>query len=98
MPHVIIGIDKWMRANRPTVEGMLQSFFDGADRVRSSGEAFQHAAAVSAAVYREQGADASYWAKYFKGTQEKDKQGLLVDLGGSSVNNLADNLLLFGLQ
>jgi outer membrane protein OmpA-like peptidoglycan-associated protein len=97
MPNVIIGIDKWMRQNRPLVEGMLQAFFTGADRVRSNPAALTHASGVSADVYKESGADAAYWEKYFKGTQESDKQGLRVDLGGSSVNNLADNLLLFGL-
>jgi OOP family OmpA-OmpF porin len=97
MPHVIIGIDKWMRANRSTVEGMLQAICEGGDRVRSSPEALKHAAAVSAGVYNESGADAAYWEKYFKGVQEQDKQGQTVDLGGSAVNNLADNLLLFGL-
>ncbi|HLP00078.1 MAG TPA: OmpA family protein, partial [Fimbriimonas sp.] len=51
-------------------------------------------AEVSAVAYGEQ--DASYWERYYRGTQEKDKTGVMVDLGGSSVNNLADNMFLFG--
>jgi OOP family OmpA-OmpF porin len=96
MPNVLIGIDKWMQQNRPLVEGMLQAFFEGGDQVKSNDEALKRAAAISAVVYHE--SDAGYWEKYFRGVVEKDKQGLMVDLGGSSVNNLADNLLLFGLQ
>jgi len=97
MPNVVIGIDKWMRNNRSTVEGMLQAFLEGGDLVKSNPAALTHAAGISAQVYKEDGAEGYYWEKYFKGTQEKDAQGLMVELGGSSVNNLADNLLLFGL-
>jgi OOP family OmpA-OmpF porin len=97
MPNVIIGIDKWMKNNRSTVEGMLQAICEGGERVRSSQAAFKQAASISAKVYNEAGADAGYWEKYFNVVQEKDKQGLPVELGGSAVNNLTDNLLLFGL-
>jgi outer membrane protein OmpA-like peptidoglycan-associated protein len=95
MPHVVIGIDKWMRDNRATVEGMLDSFFQGGDQVRASGQALQRASEISAQVYGEENAE--YWAKYYKGMTQQDKQGITVDLGGSSVNNLADNMLLFGM-
>lgn len=95
MPNAIIGIDKWMRDNRSTVEGMLTALFEGGDQVKSNPAALRRAAEISAAVYKEQ--DAAYWEKYFKGVTERDKQGLSVELGGSSVNNLADNMLLFGL-
>jgi outer membrane protein OmpA-like peptidoglycan-associated protein len=95
MPNVIIGIDKWMRANRPVVEGMLQAMFEGGDQVKQNPQALARGAAISAAVYDEE--DGAYWEKYFRGVTETDKQGLAVELGGSSVNNLADNLLLFGL-
>jgi OOP family OmpA-OmpF porin len=97
MPHVIIGIDLWMRNNRPIVEGMLKAMFDGADQVKSTPGALHRAAQASAAVYNEKNADASYWEKYFIGATERDKQGITVDLGGSAVNNLADNLQVFGL-
>ena len=97
MPNTIIGIDKWMRANRKTVEGMLGAIFAGGDQVKSSPAAFKRAAEISAAVYYEQGADAAYWARYFRVVRQQDKAGQMVELGGSSVNNLADNLLLFGL-
>jgi outer membrane protein OmpA-like peptidoglycan-associated protein len=97
MPHVVIGIDKWMRDNRSTVEGMLKAMFDGADQVKSVPGALHHAGQVSSSVYNEKNADASYWEKYFIGVQERDKQGIMVDLGGSTVNNLADNLQIFGL-
>ena len=98
MPNVIIGIDKWMKDNRETVEGMLQAIFEGNDAVKSSPRALRKAAEISAAVYNESGADADYWEKYFDVVTERDKQGLRVELGGSSVNNLADNMVLFGLN
>ncbi|HEX6903665.1 MAG TPA: OmpA family protein [Thermoanaerobaculia bacterium] len=95
MPNTIIGIDKWMKDNRQTVEGMLQAIFDGSDAVKSNRSALRKAAEISAITYGEE--DADYWEKYFDLVTERDKQGLKVELGGSSVNNLADNMLLYGL-
>ncbi len=95
MPCVVIGIDKWMRQNRGTVSNMLAAIAEGGDLVKSNPAALKKAAQVSAVVYNEQ--DAAYWAKYYKPVVEVDKQNLSVELGGSSVNNLADSLLSFGL-
>ncbi len=95
MPNVIIGHKKWMQANAKLVTGMLKATFDAGDKLRESDEALRKAAAISALVYKEK--DAAYWYKYFNVVEQKDKQGLLVELGGSSVNNLADNLQLFGM-
>jgi OOP family OmpA-OmpF porin len=97
MPAVVIGIDKWMKDNRATVEGMLNAVMEGGDQVKSRPEALRRAAEVSSAVYHEAGAGPDYWEKYYKGTVERDRQGIMVDLGGSSVNNLSDTLLTFGL-
>ena len=97
MPNTIIGIDKWMKDNRQTVEGMLQAIFEGGDAVKSSPAALRKAAEISAEVYNESDSGPDYWEKYFDLQTERDKQGLRVQLGGSAVNNLADNLLLYGL-
>ena len=96
MPCVIIGIDKWCRQNSDKIEGLLTAVFDGADAVRSSSEALRKAGEISQAVYQEKNADASYWVRYFKGSDEKDATGQMVHLGGSAVTNLGDNLLYFG--
>ncbi len=95
MPNVIIGNKKWMADNKKVVTGMLSAIFEAGDKLKASDEALKQAAAVSALVYKEK--DAGYWYKYFKIVTQKDKQGIEVELGGSSVNNLADNLDLFGL-
>src|SRR5262249_33685165 len=95
MPHVIIGSKKWMKENRELVKNMLAAIFEGGDAVKGDDKALDHAADVSALVYGEK--DGAYWKKYFTPQLEKDKQGLMVTLGGSAVNNLADNLQLFGL-
>ena len=97
MPQVIIGIDKWMRDNRQTVEGMLQAFCEGGDQIRANENALQRANDVSQQVYQEKDVSADYWMRYYKGAHEKDKQGNSIDLGGSYANNLPDNLSLFGL-
>lgn len=97
MPNTIIGIDKWMRANRGTVEKMLDATFKGGAMVRQSAEALSAASRISDTVYNEQGTGPEYWEKYYKGVIEPDSQGNNVELGGSSVNMLADNLVLFGL-
>jgi OOP family OmpA-OmpF porin len=95
MPNVIIGLRKWDRAHKAQVTGLLRAMTDGGQQVKQSPAARQRAAEISAAVYGEK--DAAYWSKYFDVVSEKDKQGLTVELGGSSVNNLADNLHLFGI-
>ncbi len=97
MPCTIIGIDKWMRTHRDIVEGMLQAIAEGGDAVKAHPEALQRAAQISADCYQEKGAGPDYWEKYYKGTQEQDKTGQTVDLGGSSACNLADSLLALGL-
>ena len=94
MPCVVIGIDKWMKENKETVSNLLDGVLVGGDAVRSSSAALRKAAEISAVAYGEK--DASYWERYYKGTLEKDKTDVMVQLGGSSVNNLADNMLLFG--
>ena len=97
MPHVIIGIHKWNQQNRQTVEKMLTAFLQGGDQVLHHPQALHRAAEISQQIYNEKGADAAFWEKYYRGVQEPDKTGVVVDLGGSKANNLADNLVLFGL-
>ncbi len=95
MPNVIIGHKKWMAAHRDIVEGMLRATFTAGDQIKASDDALRQAAAISSVVYNEQTPE--YWYKYFTIQHEKDKQGLEVELGGSAVNNLADNLSMFGM-
>lgn len=96
MPCVLIGIKKWMEDNRPTVENMISGIAEGGDQVKSYSPALKKAADISAAVYNEETGE--YWEKYYNGIVETDKQGLQVELGGSRVNNLADNLEMFGIN
>jgi outer membrane protein OmpA-like peptidoglycan-associated protein len=74
---------------------MLAAIFEGGDQVKSFDSALKKSADISAAIYKDQ--DAAYWYKYYKGVEETDREGNKVLLGGSAVNNLADNLILFGL-
>ena len=95
MPQVLIGVDRWMRGHRETVEGLIAAMLEGGDQVRSNPAALRRGAEVSAQVYGEETPE--YWARYFAGVTERDAQGLMVELGGSRVNNVADDLQLFGV-
>jgi len=94
MPNVVIGLRRWDRAHPAQVVGLLRAMTDGGQQVKQSPAARRRAAELSAAVYGEQ--DAAYWARYFDAVVERDATGQPVELGGSAVNNLADNLHLFG--
>jgi outer membrane protein OmpA-like peptidoglycan-associated protein len=96
MPAVIIGSKAFFDANRAQVQGMLAAVFEGGDQVKAFDAALKRASEISAKVYDDY--DAAYWYKYYKGVVETDAQGNKVSLGGSTVNNLGDNLILFGLM
>ncbi|MGC4088977.1 MAG: OmpA family protein [Polyangiaceae bacterium] len=98
MPNAVIGIQPWMDRNRATVEGMIGAMFEGGRAVNGSTDALRRAAEISDQVYAEKDTGAEYWLKYFKGTRQRDKQGIEVELGGSKVNDLGDNIALFGLE
>jgi len=95
MPNQTIAIKKWAYDHRTDIENMIVALAQAGDQVRSFNDAKAFAAKVSADVYREQSAD--YWLKYYNGIEEKDIQGMSVNLGGSMVFNLADMANTYGL-
>src|SRR6478735_2672840 len=95
MSNQTIAIKKWAYDHRTDVENMIIALAQAGDQVRSFNEAKKFAAKVSADLYKEQNAD--YWLKYYNGVEEKDIQGLKVNLGGSTVFNLADMANTYGL-
>lgn len=95
MPCTLVCVKSWAEKHRTAIESTLRAAWQGADQVRNYPDALHKAAEISAAIYKEETAE--YWEKYFKGVTEADKTGMMVPLGGSSVSNVNDNLVLFGL-
>lgn len=96
MPATLIGNKQWMAQNADFVRNMLAATFDASNAIKGSADSLLQASKIVAKVAKEQ--DGAWWAKYHRGVVEKDKQGFDVSLGGSTTNNLADNLFLFGLN
>lgn len=96
MPNTIIGIKQWNQANFDLVVEMLAAMCESADQVKSYPQALTRAAKASWEVYGKSNTP-EYWETYYKGVTKADKTGLMVELGGSSVNNLQDMLSLYGL-
>ena len=96
MPAAIIGNKQWMAQNPAFVKNMLAAAFEASDAVKASDANLLAASTVMSKVMREQ--TPQWWAKYHRGVVEKDSKGLDIRLGGSTTNNLADNLYLFGLN
>ena len=102
MPAVIVGPGKFFADNRDEITNMLAAIFEGGDQIKAFDQSLRKAATISTKVYNDEGDNEShggvFWYNYFKGVTYKDQQGLTVELGGSAVNNLDDNLILFGLK
>jgi len=102
MPAVILGPAKFFGDNRDEISAMLAAIFEGGDQVKAFDQSLRKAALISTAVYNDEGDKTShngdFWYNYYKGVTKKDAAGLTVELGGSAVNNLDDNLILFGMK
>lgn len=102
MPAVIIGPGKFFSDHRDETASLLAASFEGGDQTRAFDAAFKKAAEIAAVVYNDEGdtgySHGNYWYKYAKGVHQADAKGIPVDLGGSAVYGLEDNLALFGIQ
>lgn len=99
MPATIIGIDAFNQANHETVKNYVRAVLEGGEAIKRGGPTVLKAAgAISAKVFPGYG-DADYWTKYFRGNKTvEDSAGNEVNIGGSRVFNLANNLQFFGLD
>ena len=95
MPCVSV-IDGWWADSHPNeMHNIILALGLAGDQVRSFPDAQEFACRVSAKVYGEK--DANYWLKYYRGSEDLDKKGVKVRVGGSQVFNLADAAMLFGI-
>jgi outer membrane protein OmpA-like peptidoglycan-associated protein len=97
MAHMLVGSHKWMSQHREATKTLLRCVLRANDLIKSDPQYRDYAMRVNAAVFNEPDKDAAYWGKYFQGVVES-VNGVHVLLGGSRVNNLEDNLVLFGLK
>lgn len=95
MPNITITIKKWAEAHRQDLQNLIIASAQAGDQVRSYTDVKEFSAGLSAKVWNEQ--DAKYWLTYYNGKEEKDAQGMKVNLGGSKVFNLSDMANNFGL-
>ena len=98
MPNIMVTTKRWYDAHQKEVEGIMLAHAVAGDQVKSHPEALSRAADISAAVYGDKDKPGAYWLRYYKGVSEADRNGDVVELGGSKVFNFADNLNLFGLN
>jgi outer membrane protein OmpA-like peptidoglycan-associated protein/ABC-type nitrate/sulfonate/bicarbonate transport system substrate-binding protein len=98
MPNIMVTTKRWYDAHQKDVTGIMTAMAVAGDQVKSHPEALKRAADISAAVYGDQDKPGDYWLKYYKGVSEADRNGEVVELGGSKAFNFADNLTLFGLD
>jgi OmpA-OmpF porin, OOP family len=102
MPAVILGPAKFLGDNRDEITNMLAAVFEGGDQVKAFDQSLRKAAVISTKVYNDEGDQTShngdFWYTMYKGVPYRDGQGNAVKLGGSAVNNLEDNLILFGIK
>jgi outer membrane protein OmpA-like peptidoglycan-associated protein len=97
MPNATVVLKKWAYDHRTDVENIIMALGQAGDQVRSFNAAKEFAAKVSAEVYGDKDKTAEYWLKYYNGVEEKDAQGIQIQLGGSMSFNLADAANTVGL-
>lgn len=98
MPNVWLASNKWLQDNRTTIEKFILGGCLGGDQVKSHSSWLTFASKVSDQVYQDKTMSPQLWEAYFKGETYTDKTGVMNELGGSRVFNLADDAEYFGLN
>lgn len=94
MPHILFGDAEWINKHREYVETLLRCFARAAAKIKADRAYFDNrVAAINSQVFNMEGKGPSFWSKYFNATVENG-----VSLGGSRVNDIADNRHLFGIN
>ncbi len=94
MPHILFGNADWINQHREYVETLLRCFARAAAKIKSDKAYFDNrVAAINSQVFAMEGKGPGYWSRYFNPTIENG-----VSLGGSRVNDIADNRHLFGIN
>ncbi|TGE04910.1 OmpA family protein [Hymenobacter fodinae] len=98
MPNIMVTTKRWYQAHTKEVEALITALAVAGDQVKAHPEALERAADISAEVYGDRDKNGAYWLRYYKGVSEADRNGEVVELGGSKAFNFSDNLALFGLN
>lgn len=93
MPSILFTTDKFIKEHPQYIETLLRCLARSGAKIKSDPNYFKtRTAALNAQVFNMEGKGPSFWAKYFDIVDENG-----IRLGGSRVNDIADNRHLFGL-
>jgi OmpA-OmpF porin, OOP family len=93
MPNIIFTTEDFIKKHPDYIETLLRCFARAGAKIKKDPNYFKtRVAALNAQVFNMEGKGPSFWAKYFDIVDENG-----VRLGGSRVNDIADNRHLFGV-
>jgi len=94
MPCLLVGLNKYMEKNIDETKRIITAIVRAGDQIKTYGQAFDRAMAANAEVFGHE--DADYWKRLFNGEKWTNKDGRMVEFGGSRACNLAENLEALG--
>ncbi len=91
MPHILFANEDFIKKHPDYVETLLRCFARAGAKIKSDPNYFStRVAPLNAQLFAMEGKGPSFWAKYFNIVEENG-----IKLGGSRVNDIADNRHLF---
>jgi OmpA-OmpF porin, OOP family len=94
MPHILFANEDFIKKHPEYIETLLRCFARAGAKIKGDPAYFKNrVAALNSSVFNLDGKGPTFWAKYFDVVEENG-----VKLGGSRVNDIADNRHLFGLD
>lgn len=94
MPNIIFTTEDFIKQHKDYIETLLRCLARAGAKIKGDPNYFKtRTAALNAQVFNMEGKGPSFWAKYYDVVEENG-----VKLGGTRVNDIADNQHLFGTK